>query len=53
MHRIRALQEFVARHSPGRVTEVINRVIDEVGGGLRQSAKADFHDSDRFYFNVR
>ena len=29
----RALQEFVARHSPERVTEAMNRVIDEVGGG--------------------
>ena len=28
----RALQEFVARHSPERVTEAMNRVIDEVGG---------------------
>jgi len=29
----RALQEFVARHSPERVTEAMNRVIDEIGGG--------------------
>lgn len=28
----RALQEFVARHSPERVTEAMNRVIHEVGG---------------------
>ena len=28
----RALQEFVARHSPDRLTEAMNRVIDEVGG---------------------
>lgn len=28
----RALQEFVARHAPDRVTEAMNRVIDEVGG---------------------
>ncbi len=28
----RALQEFVARHSPERVTEAMNRVIDEIGG---------------------
>ena len=27
----RALQEFVARHAPDRVTEAMNRVIDEVG----------------------
>lgn len=28
----RALQEFVARHSPDRLTEAMNRVLDEVGG---------------------
>jgi metal-responsive CopG/Arc/MetJ family transcriptional regulator len=27
----RALQEFVARHAPNRLTEAMNRVIDEVG----------------------
>ncbi|MGH7485521.1 MAG: hypothetical protein ACREMY_07940 [bacterium] len=27
----RALQEFVAKHSPDRLTEAMNRVIDEVG----------------------
>ena len=27
-----ALQEFVTRHSPDRLTEAVNRVIDEVGG---------------------
>lgn len=27
----RALQEFVARHTPDRVTEAMNRVLDEVG----------------------
>jgi len=27
----RALQEFVTRHSPDRLTEAMNRVIDEVG----------------------
>ena len=27
----RALQEFVARHSPNRLTEAMNRVINEVG----------------------
>lgn len=27
----RALQEFVARHAPDRLTEAMNRVIDEVG----------------------
>jgi predicted transcriptional regulator len=29
----RALAEFVARHSPDRVTEAMNRVVDEVGPG--------------------
>jgi metal-responsive CopG/Arc/MetJ family transcriptional regulator len=27
----RALREFVARHAPDRLTEAMNRVIDEVG----------------------
>jgi metal-responsive CopG/Arc/MetJ family transcriptional regulator len=27
----RALQEFVTRHSPDRMTEAMNRVVDEVG----------------------
>ena len=27
----RSLQEFVARHAPNRLTEGMNRVIDEVG----------------------
>ncbi len=27
----RALQEFVARHSPERLTEAMNRVVGEVG----------------------
>jgi antitoxin MazE6 len=27
----RALQEFVARHAPDRLTDAMNRVIDEVG----------------------
>jgi len=27
----RALQEFVARHAPNRLTEAMNRVVDEVG----------------------
>jgi predicted transcriptional regulator len=26
----RALREFVARHSPDRVTEAMNRVVDEI-----------------------
>lgn len=28
----RALKEFLARHAPDQVTEVMNRVCDEVGG---------------------
>ena len=28
----RALQEFVARHSPDRLTEAMNRVVNEIGG---------------------
>jgi metal-responsive CopG/Arc/MetJ family transcriptional regulator len=27
----RSLQEFVAKHAPNRLTEAMNRVIDEVG----------------------
>ena len=27
----RALQEFVARHAPDRLTEAMDRVVDEVG----------------------
>jgi metal-responsive CopG/Arc/MetJ family transcriptional regulator len=27
----RALQEFVSRHAPDRLTEAMNRVVDEVG----------------------
>jgi metal-responsive CopG/Arc/MetJ family transcriptional regulator len=27
----RALQEFVARHAPERLTEAMNRVVDDVG----------------------
>jgi hypothetical protein len=30
----RALQEFVARHAPDRLTEAMNRVVDEVGVGV-------------------
>lgn len=28
----RALREYVTRHTPDRVTEAMNRVLDEVGG---------------------
>jgi metal-responsive CopG/Arc/MetJ family transcriptional regulator len=30
----RALQEFVARHAPDRMTEAMNRVVDEVGSEI-------------------
>lgn len=30
----RALQEFVARHAPDRLTEAMNRVVDEAGSGI-------------------
>ena len=30
----RALQEYVARHAPDRLTEAMNRVIAEVGSGV-------------------
>ena len=30
----RALQEFVARHAPDRLTEAMNRVVDEVGSEI-------------------
>jgi metal-responsive CopG/Arc/MetJ family transcriptional regulator len=32
----RALQEFVARHAPDRMTEAMNRVIDEVGSEIEE-----------------
>jgi metal-responsive CopG/Arc/MetJ family transcriptional regulator len=37
----RALQEFVARHSPDRLTEAMNRVLDKVGAEVDEfTAKA-------------
>ena len=30
----RALQEFVARHAPDRLTEAMNRVVNEVGSEI-------------------
>lgn len=30
----RALEEFLARHTPDRVTEAMNRVVDAIGGDL-------------------
>jgi metal-responsive CopG/Arc/MetJ family transcriptional regulator len=35
----RALQEFVARHSPDRLTEAMNRVVDEVGTELAEFSR--------------
>lgn len=32
----RALQEFVARHAPDRLTEAMNRVVDEAGAEIDQ-----------------
>jgi len=29
----RALQEYVARHAPDRLTEAMNRVVEEIGSG--------------------
>lgn len=37
----RALQEFVARHAPDRLTDAMNRVLDEVGAEVDElTAKA-------------
>jgi metal-responsive CopG/Arc/MetJ family transcriptional regulator len=30
----RALRELIARHTPDRLTETMNRVVDEIGGDL-------------------
>ncbi|HEV8582784.1 MAG TPA: hypothetical protein VGX68_27280 [Thermoanaerobaculia bacterium] len=30
----RALQEYIARHAPDRLTEAMNRVIEEVGSDI-------------------
>jgi metal-responsive CopG/Arc/MetJ family transcriptional regulator len=35
----RALQEYVARHSPDRLTEAMNRVIDEVGSDMDEFSR--------------
>jgi metal-responsive CopG/Arc/MetJ family transcriptional regulator len=35
----RALQEFVARHSPDRLTEAMNRTLDEVGSGIDEFSR--------------
>ena len=35
----RALREFVTRHSPDRMTEAMNRVVDEVGDEVDELTK--------------
>ncbi len=35
----RALQEFVARHAPDRLTEAMNRAVDEVGGEVDELSR--------------
>lgn len=35
----RALQEFVARHAPDRLTEAMNRVVDEVGSDIDEFSR--------------
>jgi metal-responsive CopG/Arc/MetJ family transcriptional regulator len=35
----RALVEFVARHAPDRLTEAMNRVIDNVGGEVDEFSR--------------
>jgi metal-responsive CopG/Arc/MetJ family transcriptional regulator len=35
----RALQEFVTRHSPDRMTEAMNRVVDQVGSEVDEFSK--------------
>ncbi|MES1242019.1 MAG: hypothetical protein ABUT39_10405 [Acidobacteriota bacterium] len=35
----RALQEFVARHAPDRLTEAMNRVVDETGGAMDEFSR--------------
>jgi metal-responsive CopG/Arc/MetJ family transcriptional regulator len=39
----RALQEFVARHAPDRLTEAMNRVVDEVGGEVDEFSRRAAH----------
>jgi len=36
----RALQEFVARHAPDRLTEAMNRVVDEVGAEVDEFSRS-------------
>jgi metal-responsive CopG/Arc/MetJ family transcriptional regulator len=35
----RALKEFVARHTPERLTEAMNRVVDEVGSEVDEFSR--------------
>lgn len=35
----RALQEFVARHAPDRLTEAMNRVVDEAGAEIDEFSR--------------
>ena len=35
----RALQEFVARHAPDRLTESMNRVIDQIGSEMDEFSR--------------
>jgi antitoxin MazE6 len=35
----RALQEYVARHAPDRLTEAMNRVIEEVGSDIDEFSR--------------
>jgi antitoxin MazE6 len=35
----RALQEYVARHAPDRLTETMNRVIEEVGSDIDEFSR--------------
>lgn len=35
----RALREFVARHAPDRLAEAMDRVVEEVGGGIDELSR--------------
>jgi len=36
----RALRDFVARHAPDRLTEAMNRVVDEVGNEVDEFSRS-------------
>lgn len=36
----RALREYVTRHSPDRITEAMNRVVDEVGSEVDEFSQS-------------